>query len=123
MDHVERALLRQLLASSPDACGQGCWRPAVDVYRQEGGWLCKFDLAGVAPADVEVRVRGHRLEVAGMRRDRVVGAGRAAWSLEIAYHRFERTVELPCDLQYCRVHCEFDAGMLLVTIADDAEGR
>jgi HSP20 family molecular chaperone IbpA len=121
MDHVERSLLRTLLASSPDTCGPGCWRPAVDVYRRPGGWLCKFDLAGVAPEDFEVHASGHRLKVAGARRDRAVAQGLEAWSMEISYHRFERTVELPCDLLRCRIHCTLDTGMLLVSIEE--EGR
>jgi HSP20 family molecular chaperone IbpA len=119
MDFVERSALRSLLASSADACAQGCWRPAVDVYRQPDGWLCKFDLAGVAPEDVEVRACGHRLKVAGVRRDRTIGSGCEAWSMEIAYHRFERMVELPCDLQHCRIRCAMEHGMLLVSVAED----
>jgi HSP20 family protein len=119
MDFVERSLLRTLLASSVDACGRGCWRPAVDVYRQPDGWLCKFDLAGVAPEDVEVEASGQRLRVTGIRRDRALCEGSEAWSMEISYHRFERTVELPCDLRSCSIRCALEAGMLLVTIAVD----
>ena len=121
MDQIERSLLQSLLASSPDPCGTGCWRPAVDVYRQPDGWLCKFDLAGVAPEDVEVDACGHRMRVAGMRRDRTIGADCEAWSMEIAYHRFERTIELPVDLRHCRIRCAMDSGMLLVSVAE--EGR
>ena len=120
MDQVDRSVFRTLLASSPDACGQGCWRPAVDVYRAPDGWVCKFDLAGVATEDVEVDACGSRLRVAGVRRDRALCEGREAWSMEIAYHRFERTVELPCDLRRCRIRTALEAGMLLVTIEEES---
>jgi HSP20 family protein len=98
-----------------------CWRPAVDVYRDGDAWLCKFDLAGVAAEDVEVTVRGHLLTVAGVRRDRTVRAGLRAYSLEIAYHRFERTLELPCRLEDATISCSFRDGMLLVAIGDCGE--
>lgn len=94
------------------------WRPAVDVYRDPGTWLCKFDLAGVERDDVELCVHGRRLVVTGVRRDRTLCAGRRAYSLEIAYHRFERTVELPCALEEAEISCVFRDGMLLVTITE-----
>src|SRR5688572_3241986 len=99
------------------------WRPAVDVYRARGTWLCKFDLAGVAAADVEVTTRGHSLVVAGLRRDRTVREGLQAWSLEISYPRFERSLELPCRLEDAGIACTFQDGMLLVTITEcEADG-
>ena len=95
-----------------------CWRPPVDVYRARGAWLCKFDLAGVAPADIEVTARGRLLTVAGVRRDRTVCEDLQAYSLEISYHRFERTLELPCRLEDAGIQCAFQDGMLLVTLTE-----
>ena len=122
MDQVERALFRTLLASSADACGRACWRPAVDVYRQQDGWLCKFDLAGVRLDDLQVEASCNRLRVSGVRRDRAVCEGVDAWSLEIAYHAFERTIELPCDVERCHIRCTLEDGMLLVAITAE-DGR
>lgn len=119
MDFVERSALQRLLATSLDVCGPACWQPAVDVYREPGGWLLKFDLAGVAREDIEVSASGSRLRVSGVRRDTAVRDGLEAWSMEISYHRFERTLELPCDLQQCRIHCAMEAGMLLVSVEED----
>lgn len=118
MDHVERSRFRDLMVSSLEACEPRCWRPAVDVYRTLAGWLCKFDLAGVAREDVEVQLQGSRLRVTGVRRDRSLCAGRESWSMEISYHEFERTLELPCDLTSCRVECTLENGMLLVGIEE-----
>jgi HSP20 family molecular chaperone IbpA len=51
-----------------------------------------------------------------VRRDRYVcGSGRA-YSLEITYSRFQRSVELPCDLDLAEIGHEFRDGMLLVWI-------
>ena len=30
------------------------WQPAVDIYHCRGGWLVKFELAGVAPQEIAV---------------------------------------------------------------------
>jgi HSP20 family molecular chaperone IbpA len=40
--------------------------------------------------------------------------------MEIAYNRFARTIELPCDLEHARITVECRDGMLLLRVA--AEG-
>jgi HSP20 family molecular chaperone IbpA len=37
--------------------------------------------------------------------------------MEIAYNRFERTIELPCDLAHARIAVECRDGMLLLRVA------
>lgn len=100
----------------PDNLCGACWRPAVDVYRDRDGWLVKFDLAGVAPQDIELSVRGRYLTVAGVRRDLNVREGRQAYLMEIAYSRFDRSVKLPVDLEELEIGSESHHGMLLVSV-------
>jgi HSP20 family protein len=88
----------------------------ADVYRTRRGWLLKFDLAGVRPEDVTLRVQGCRITVAGTRRDCSFEEGSRTYSMEIAYNRFERTIELPCDLENPEVGLEFRDGILLVRV-------
>jgi HSP20 family protein len=92
------------------------WRPAADVYRTREGWLVKFELAGVRPEQLELRAAGRYLTVHGQRMDTEVSEGREFYRLEIAYSRFQRTVELPCNLDQARLVTEYHAGMLLVRI-------
>jgi HSP20 family protein len=92
------------------------WQPPADVYRVADGWLLKFELAGVAPEDVTVRVEGRRVVVRGARLDRCLECGCSVHQLEIAYSTFERWVELPDDLDPADVRCEFVHGMLLVRV-------
>jgi HSP20 family molecular chaperone IbpA len=56
------------------------------------------------------------VEVQGVRRDRPIVDGQRVYSLEIAYHRFQRRVELPFDLRTADVRSEYRDGMLLVRI-------
>lgn len=92
------------------------WTPPVDVYRKGSGWLLKFDLAGVRPEDVRVRVGQSRVTVSGVRRDWVVEQGYSYHSMEISYNRFERTVELPGDLSGAEYSLEARDGLLLVRV-------
>jgi HSP20 family protein len=93
------------------------WQPLVDIYRAPEGWVVKMELAGVRPQDVSITVRGSQLRVSGVRYDRIVEAGWRYDAMEIAYNRFERTIELPCDLEHARITIEGRDGMLLLRVA------
>jgi HSP20 family protein len=70
----------------------------------------------VQPSDVEVAVRGRTLIVTGVRRDWAAVECRNAWSMEINYNRFSRTIELPSDLQETEISTQYRDGMLLVRL-------
>jgi HSP20 family molecular chaperone IbpA len=95
---------------------EACWRPPVDIYRAAEGWLLKFDLAGVQQQDIEVSAAGRFLTVRGIRRDWSAVAGQSCYHMEILYNRFERTVELPCEVGQAALSAEYREGMLLVRV-------
>jgi HSP20 family protein len=98
-----------------------CWHPSADVYRARDAWLVKFDLAGVRPEDISLSRRGPWLILRGSRRDASAQEGRSHYRLEIAYSEFERSVELPFDLESAEITWDYRDGMLMVRI--QAENR
>ena len=95
------------------------WQPSADVYRTRNGWLLKFDLAGVRPEDVTVSVQGRRVSVSGVRRDFIAEEGCSYYSMEISYNRFERSLEMPADLENARITLEARDGLLLVRMVTE----
>jgi HSP20 family protein len=95
---------------------QADWQPSADVYRTRTGWLLKFDLAGVRPEDIELHVSGRSLTVRGLRRDCLLEEGCHHYRMEIAYSRFERTVEIAGDLDSAQIRTEHRDGMLIIRI-------
>ncbi len=96
-------------------CGQQrCWQPAADVYCIPDGWLVKFDLAGIRASELQLHRAGNRLTVCGLRRDALVQQGVSSYSLEINYNRFERTIELPNNIEQAEIETEYRDGMLLI---------
>ena len=95
------------------------WQPLVDVYRTRDGWLLKFDLAGVGVEDVRVMVRGRRVSVSGLRKDTVVEEGSSYYSMEISYNRFERSIEMPVNLDHARIALQARDGILLVRMSTE----
>lgn len=90
------------------------WQPSADVYRTKDGWLVKFDLAGVQIGDVSVTIRGKRVVISGVRRDSFFEEGSSYYSMEISYNRFERSLEMPANLENARVTIVAREGLLLV---------
>lgn len=103
------------LFSPPRAAQE--WQPAVDIYRADGGWILKFDIAGVRLDDVHVQVRARTVTVSGVRRDWLMeDAGCRHYSMEITYSRFQRSIELPDDLNTANIGLDYRDGILLVRI-------
>jgi HSP20 family protein len=99
------------------------WQPVADVYKTRTGWLLKFELAGVMREDVTVAISGNSLTVSGVRRDWItVEEICSLHSMEISYNRFERTIELPCELEQARLDSEFRNGILLVRVTTEGRG-
>ena len=97
------------------------WHPAADVYRGPNGWIVKFELAGVSPQDIDLTALGHRLTLRGVRRDCTPLEGCRYYQMEITYDHFERSLQLPCDLERADITTEYRDGMLLVHIPDGGD--
>ena len=99
------------------------WQPAVDIYRSTTGWILKVDLAGVRLEDVHVHLGKRTVTISGVRRDWMMeDTGCRHYSMEISYSRFQRTIELPDDIQTAKVSVDYRDGILFVRIAQ-AEGN
>lgn len=92
----------------------------MDIYRVADSWLVKFDLAGVRSSDIQVKVCGRMLTVSGRRRDWVVEESHpcSAYSMEITYSQFERTLEFPAEIEHLHFSTEYRDGMLLVRLQE-----
>jgi HSP20 family protein len=121
MENEVHRFLQSFFKTATEPYGDSCWRPSADVYRGRQGWLVKFDLAGVSAEEIQLRAEGRRLSVSGVRRDLTILDHQQAYSMEISYNRFERSVELPCDLTQADIHHECRDGMLLVLITPRSE--
>jgi HSP20 family protein len=97
------------------------WRPSADIYRTPEGWVVKMELAGVRREDINVLTSGFEMFITGVRRDWAVEEGWSHYSMEIAYSRFERTIELPIDLERADVSIEYHDGLLLVRVTPNQE--
>ena len=104
----------RLLAS--DIHAEHAWRPAVDIYRCDCGWLLKVELAGVRPEEIEVLRDSSGVTVSGVRRDTRIYSRQEHHLMEIAYSRFERRIDLPETKDAAELRTEYNDGMLLIHV-------
>lgn len=102
--------------SSAEGVSGAMWQPRADVYRVRGGWIIKFELAGVKPEDMQISVSGSNLTVQGIRRDLVKEEGFTYDLLEISYSRFKRSIPLPANLENANLSMEYKDGLLVVRL-------
>ena len=76
----------------------------------------RLELAGVRVSDLNISLRGRTLVVRGRRRDCTLEEGCQQLHMEIAYDRFERSIEMPSELERVSIETDFRDGMLLIRI-------
>lgn len=107
--------------SAEGAGGEVAWHPRADIYRTQNGWLVKLELAGVRPDDITLWACGSRLTISGIRRDRIIAEGWSCYAMEISYSRFERSMDLPCEVEAAPLAMECREGMLLIHVATEGK--
>ena len=93
------------------------FQPAVEAYVDKEGktFFCRVVLPGIEPKDVEVQLVEHELTIKGERKTVRTTNGIESMSEEIAYGRFERTIELPEGVVTEKLSAEFKNGVLEIT--------
>jgi|SoiMethySBSTD1v2_1073268.scaffolds.fasta_scaffold01369_12 HSP20 family protein len=116
MGSQPKGFFRGIVLSSAVTFSDVPWEPRADVYRISRGWLVKFELAGVSPSDLEILARGRLITLRGNRRDFLVERRLHSLSMEIAYSRFERTIQFPENVEGAEIATEYKDGMFLVQL-------
>jgi HSP20 family protein len=91
--------------------------PSVDVYylTDPPRAVVKADLAGIAPDDLELEIRGRELVLAGRRRPEEPD-GRVYQQVEIEHGPFRRVVGLGVDVDPEAARANYQDGMLTVEL-------
>ncbi|HEV2864593.1 MAG TPA: Hsp20/alpha crystallin family protein [Pyrinomonadaceae bacterium] len=121
MAHSIEHYLRMMPKATGVRCTKHFWRPAADVYKTRDGWMVKIELAGVSPDELEVRIEGSTLRVAGSRRDESCSESVSFHQLEITYSAFERTISFPCPIEGASLRTRYKDGLLILHLLSPEE--
>ena len=91
------------------------FRPAVDVFRTQDPPELRVvvELAGVKSESVQLATSGRTLVIAGERPRLQTGTYE---QMEIEYGRFQRTVQLPADVETSNATATYEQGILTIVL-------
>lgn len=110
MDQVFGRYLGDERPGTPTAA----WAPATEIHAGDTGWTLRAALPGIDPDDVYVDLQGSRLTISGERKR--TGENGQGHVSELHYGRFERTFDLPGNVDADHVSAHYDRGMLELTL-------
>jgi HSP20 family molecular chaperone IbpA len=79
--------------SGPES--DGSWRPVLEAFHNERELVLRFEISGVAPADIDLRVDNRVLYVRGVRRPSDQPPPELLLRDERCYGPFDRSIALP----------------------------
>jgi HSP20 family protein len=92
------------------------WQPDVDIVETESSIVVRAEIAGVRGEDLNVKVDGQILRIAGIRSASDASQVSRLHQMEIACGPFERRLRIPIPFDRDRVSAHIANGFLTVTL-------
>jgi HSP20 family protein len=92
------------------------FNPAVDIVEQEGAYLVKAELPGVAPENIDVQVENDVLTLRGERKHESEQTRGGYRRVERSYGSFSRSFVLPKGTNVEAIEAQVESGILTVTV-------
>lgn len=97
--------------------------PTVDVSEDEKGYCIEAELPGVDESDVDVTVRDNRLFLRGEKKSQTEKKDANVRMSERQFGSFERTFQLPDDVDSDKIKAEFSNGVLKLKLPKSAKEK
>jgi HSP20 family protein len=92
------------------------FKPAIDIFENDGRLITKIDLPGMKKEDVKVEVADGYLAISGERKSELEEKKDAFYRCEREYGSFYRAVPLPDGVKLEDVKATFNEGVLEVSV-------
>jgi HSP20 family protein len=116
VNRVFDEVFRGFPAASRGAAVMGGFAPSLDVQETEAGLEIAAELPGMSEQDVELRLEGDLLTLAGEKQAERKQDQGGLHMTERSFGRFQRSFRLPYRPEPEQVRAEFDKGVLRITL-------
>jgi HSP20 family protein len=106
-----------------DQLAAGNFVPAVDVYEDAHKLVLKFEVPGIKPEDLDIRVEGRTLSVRGERKWEGEQKEENYHRIERRFGSFVRSFTLPATVDTENVQAESEHGVLQLTLSKKPEAK
>lgn len=90
--------------------------PSVDIYEKDNRIVAKAEIPGITPADIALSVDDNILTISGEKKQENEVSKENYYQSEASYGRFQRTVELPAEVNAEQAKAEYKNGVLTVEL-------
>ena len=99
------------------------WWPSVDMSETKDSFIVKAELPGLDAKDVDVSISGDVLTIIGEKKREEEEKDEHHYRAERYYGSFQRSFQLPTNVQADKVEATFDKGVLKVTLPKVEEAK
>ena len=98
------------------ASGETTWNPSVDIYRQGENFILKSELPGLGKDDIDITIVDNIVTLKGSKKYESEIKDEDYYHVERLFGSFERSFELPANIDRSKVKALFNNGVLEVTL-------
>lgn len=106
-----------------DISDESAYRPPSDVHETQETVIVRMELPGVCVENVDVRVRGSRIEVSGEKPPDTVCEEVSYLCLERSFGRFHRAFDVSGSVNLARMTASLKGGVLVLSLPKIPERR
>lgn len=114
-DEINRLFNHALIRPTPPA-SETLWTPAVDVHVRDGNVVVKADLPGLSKDDIDISVQNNVLTLKGEKKHEKEVKEENYYCLERTFGTFQRTIELPSEVDSSKVKAAYKDGVLEIVL-------
>jgi len=98
------------------ASDETTWNPSVDIYRQGENFILKSELPGLGKDDIDITIVDNIVTLKGTKKYESEIKDEDYYHVERLFGTFERSFELPANIDRSKVKALFNNGVLEVTL-------
>lgn len=97
--------------------------PAIEIYEEKDDVMVKAELPGMQKEDLDLNISGNLLTIRGEKKKREEVKEKGYYYSECSFGTFERSIEIPKDVQPDKVRASFKDGILEVRLPKTDEAK
>jgi HSP20 family protein len=101
----------------------GGYLPPVNIREDDGHVIAEAELPGMSEKEIDVTVSHDTLRISGEKKQHEETKEENYYCLESSYGSFDRTVDLPAEVDENKTEAQFSNGVLTVTMAKSQEAK
>ena len=96
--------------------GKGKWGPKIDISEGRKDITIKAEIPGIDAKDLDISIDGRLLSIRGEKKQEQTDKDETYYRVERSYGYFNRTIELPAEVDPNKVDASYKKGILKINL-------